>query len=79
MALTVGVNCFLFLNDLRIHGRIKRVKVRNEALSDEEEVRRGVQQGRVLRLIFFRFLCLFVFVCFFLFISFIYFFFIFFL
>ena len=54
---TVGVNCLL-LKDYLL-GRMKRVKVRDDALSDEQEVRRGVQQGSVLRPLLFVFLSFF--------------------
>ena len=54
---TVGVNCLLLKADLL--GRIKRVKVRDDALSDEQEARRGVRQGSVLRPLLFVFLSYF--------------------
>ena len=46
MASTVGVNYLLFENDL--YGRMKQVKVGDDKLPDQQEAKRGVQQGSVL-------------------------------
>ena len=58
MASTVGVNYLLFENDL--YGRMKQVKLGDDELPDQQQAKRGVQQGSVLSPMF-----LFCFVLFF--------------